>query len=117
MKRTLLASRWIGFLVIGMSFLLGNSSILLAQEKLPPGTKLIRIEAHPVGIELKTPFAYNQLLLTGTLDNGDRIDVTRLAQVQTPAFIKISPNGQVRPVSDGDGELKFALEGQTVTLP
>lgn len=104
-------------MVMGVSFLLGNSSILWAQEKLPPGAKLVRIESHPARIELKTPFAYSQVLLSGTLDNGDRIDVTRLAQAQAPTFIKISPNGQVRPVNDGDGELKFTLEGQTVTLP
>src|SRR5437762_232174 len=117
MKRTPLANRLTRFLVMALGIMLGSTGQLSAQEKLPPGTKLVRIEAHPSAIELKTPFAYSQVLLTGTLDSGDKVDVTRLAQAQAPAFVKISPQGQVRPTADGSGELKFTLDGQTVTLP
>jgi hypothetical protein len=88
------------------------------EEKLPPGTKLIRIEAHPATITLKHPFDYSQLLLTGRLDNGDQIDVTRMARIEKPAdLVKVSAAGQVRPVADGSGELKCSVADQAVTVP
>src|SRR6516225_5586391 len=52
-----------------------------SSEKLPPGTKVVAVEATPTAIHLKHPFDYTQLLLTGTLNTGDKIDVTRLAQL------------------------------------
>ncbi|MSU77913.1 MAG: DUF1553 domain-containing protein [Gemmataceae bacterium] len=89
---------------------------LYAQEKLPPGAKLTKVEVAPTSIELKTPFEYRQLLLTGMLDNGDRVDVTRLAKFTPPASVKVSERGQVRPLQDGQGELKFTVEGQAGSI-
>src|SRR5204863_9490778 len=88
-----------------------------AQEKLPPNAKLVRVEAAPASIELKTPFAYSQLVLTGQLDNGDRVDVTRLAQISKPVQVKVTPNGLVRPAAEGGGELRCSIEGKTVIVP
>jgi hypothetical protein len=88
------------------------------QEKLPPGAKLVRIEANPTRIELKHQFDYRQLLLTGILESGERIDVTRMAKLEQPlSAVQVSPRGQVRPVADGTGALKFSLEGQSVQVP
>lgn len=87
-----------------------------AQEKLPPNTKLLSLEAHPPTILLKTPFDYSQVLLTGKLDNGDQLDVTRMATVKPPAVVKVTPGGQVRPVADGAGAIEFTLGGQTVRV-
>ncbi len=90
-----------------------------AQEKLPPGAKLMKVEAQPGAVTLKHRFDYAQLLLTGQLDNGDRIDVTRMAQLTAPAgnLVSVSPTGLVRPVADGAGELKIAVAGQTFAVP
>src|SRR5262245_13875804 len=88
-----------------------------AQEKRPPGTKLTRVEARPAKVELKNPYAYAQLLLTGILDNGDRIDVTRMAKFEAPSgLVKVSEAGLVRPVGDGQGQLKFTVAGQEGTI-
>jgi hypothetical protein len=87
-------------------------------EKLPPGAKLTRIEAYPASITLKHPFDYRQLLLTGYLESGEKLDVTRLAKLDQPAVaVKVSATGLVRPAADGKGELKFSLEGKSVTVP
>ncbi len=89
-----------------------------AQEKLPPGAKLVRLEAFPKAITLKTPYAYSQLVLTGRLSTGEQLDVTRMAQVTRPAnLVQIAPTGLVRPVADGSGQLKATLAGQTLTIP
>src|SRR5262249_1848252 len=89
-----------------------------AQEQLPPGAKLARIEAQPASVSLGTPYEYAQLVLTGVLDNGDRVDVTRMVTFEAPAkVVKLSATGQVRPVADGDGEIKATLAGKSVSVP
>lgn len=93
-------------------------SLASAEEKLPANAKLTKLEAFPTGIDLKTPFDYRQLILTGTLETGERIDVTRMAEIKPSSdIVKVSPTGQVRPTKDGAGELKVALAGQTATVP
>ncbi|HWL75583.1 MAG TPA: hypothetical protein VNQ74_17080, partial [Burkholderiaceae bacterium] len=90
----------------------------LAAEKLPDGMKLVRIEAQPAAIELNNPFAYRQLLLTGVLENGDRLDVTRMAQpVGTAEIVQVSDGRLVRPKADGASELRFELAGHSVAVP
>jgi hypothetical protein len=87
-------------------------------EKLPPNAKVLRLEAHPTQITLKTPYEYTQLLLTAHLATGDRVDVTRLAAVEKPAsLVKVSATGVVRPLADGSGQLKFTLAGQALAVP
>lgn len=89
-----------------------------AAEQLPPGAKVTKIEANPVSIHLKHKYDYSQLLLTGVLADGQRVDVTRIAQLEQPAeFVKVSPTRQVRPQSDGNAELKFSLDGQSLVVP
>jgi hypothetical protein len=98
-------------------FVLAFAANVQAQDKLPPGAKVVKLEVAPASIELKTPFEYRQLLITGVLDNGDRVDVTRLATVTAPAAVKLNDRAQVRPTADGQSELKIAFEGQNGVVP
>jgi Protein of unknown function (DUF1553)/Protein of unknown function (DUF1549) len=93
------------------------AQVTFAQDKLPPNAKVVKLEVTPAAIELKSPYEYRQLLVTGILDNGDRVDVTRLAKFTAPAAVKVSERGQVRPVADGNGDLKYAFQGQTGSIP
>src|SRR5262249_46730584 len=93
------------------------ASSAAAQEALPPNAKLVKIEAQPAAVTLKGRFDYAQLLLTGHLEGGDRVDVTRLAQPAAPNVVSVSQTGLVRPKADGAGELKFTLAGQSVAVP
>src|SRR5262249_7109640 len=87
-------------------------------EALPPGAKIVKVEAQPPRVELKTPFEYSQLLLTAHLAGGEEIDVTRIAKIEAPSqLVRVNATGVVRPVADGKGDLKIALPGQTLTLP
>src|SRR5436305_14932111 len=88
-----------------------------AQETLPPGAKVTRLEVYPASVTLKNPFDYNQMLVTGVLAGGERVDVTRLVKVETPAAVKVSPTGLLRPASDGAGTVRFSLAGQTAEVP
>jgi hypothetical protein len=89
-----------------------------AVEKLPPGAKVVRIEAWPASVTLQNRYAYRQFLLTAHLESGDKIDVTRLAKTEMPAnLVQLSATGVVRPVADGTGQIKFTVADQTVAVP
>ncbi len=89
-----------------------------AQEKLPPNATVVKVEVRPERVELKTPFEYRQLLITGVLQNGDRVDLTRMAKFDAPAgLVKVSETGQVRPAGDGQGEIKLSAAGKSAAIP
>lgn len=101
-------NRFCNFWVIGAATMVLLSSSVFAQER-----KITKVEVRPAAIELKNPFDYRQVLVSGVLENGDRIDLTRQAQFTVPGNIKVSPRGQVRPVADGSSELKYAVAGHS----
>lgn len=88
-----------------------------AQEKLPSGAQVTKLEVSPARITLANPYAYAQVLVTGHLANGERLDVTRLVQLDRPASVTVSATGLVRPAADGEGVLKFTINGQMATIP
>src|SRR5260370_22793875 len=98
---------------LGTLLVLSSSGIPAQDtEKLPTGVKIVRLEAFPSALDLKSPFDYRQLLLTGVLASGERLDLTRLAQIAGQGnLVKVSPTGLVRPVTDGAGELKGNVAG------
>jgi hypothetical protein len=87
-------------------------------EKLPEGMQLARLEVLPASIALANRYAYAQLLITGVLTDGSRIDVTRMVEVTEPSgLVKLNDHRLVRPVADGDTALQIALAGQSVSVP
>src|SRR5262249_48885143 len=99
-------------------FSLSTIAAETSSEKLPPGAKLVRVETHPGKIELKSPFDYRQLLLTGTLNTGDRVDVTRMARVEKPChLVTMSDRGIIRPAADGSGQLGVTVLGRSMVIP
>jgi hypothetical protein len=87
-------------------------------ETLPSDAKIVKIEAHPPRVELKTPFEYSQLLVTAHLATGEQMDVTRLAKIEAPAQLaRVNATGVVRPIADGSDVLKINLQGQSLSLP
>src|SRR5262249_15585225 len=90
-----------------------------APEQLPPGAKIVKLEALPTAIDLKNAFDYRQLVLTAHLESGDKIDVTRLAKAAAnPAnVVKISERGLVRPAADGNAMIDFTIADQSIQIP
>src|SRR5438477_90492 len=77
---------------------LGSASEILAQDKLPPNAKVVKLEVRPASIELKTPFEYRQLLVTGILDIGDR-GGRRCSRAQPErSLMLLKPTGVVQHV-------------------
>jgi hypothetical protein len=118
MKRIHLISDQHFFILASLGMVLGVASEIRAQEQMPAKAKVVRLEAFPKEIVFKAPFESRQLLLTGHLDGGDRIDVTRMARLEPPAkLVTVSSTGLIRPVADGGGELTCVVAGQTIKVP
>jgi hypothetical protein len=109
----------LGFLAMsGLLFVsLTKAESPLPPEKLPPGTKIASITVFPPKIELAHRYAYRQVLVTATLDSGDRVDVTRLAQFAPGGLVAVSPTGLVRPKSGGAGAIAIAVGDKTASVP
>lgn len=90
---------------------------LFASQAAAQAPKITKLEVEPKAIDLKTPFDYRQVLVTGITAAGERLDLTRDAKFEGAAFLRISPRGQARPNGDGDGTLKISAGGLTASLP
>jgi len=87
-------------------------------ESLPNGATIVSLAIEPPTIELTDQFAYTQLLVTATLNNGDTIDVTRMATASLSApLADISPGGVVSPKQDGTGTLVLDVAGTVGKVP
>src|SRR6266568_2769680 len=97
--------------LIGLAIVIFNTGAKSgAEEKLPANANLVSLEVKPDNINLKNRFEYSQLLITGLMDNGDKVDLTRQAKIEAPEIlVKVTPAGVVRPIADGTGEIKFSL--------
>ncbi|HVL12944.1 MAG TPA: DUF1549 domain-containing protein, partial [Gemmata sp.] len=88
----------------------------LAQEKIPDGAKVVKLDVRPAKVELTGPFAYAQLVVTATLDNGETMDATRIATYELPkGFAQAA--GLVRATADGAGEIRVAAGGKQLAVP
>ena len=95
----------------------GPGGEAVPRESLPPGAKLLSIEAFPASIELTGPYSSRQVLLTGILEGGGRVDVTRLAKAEAAPELVEATAGRVRPLKDGSGEIRFSLEDRSAAVP
>ena len=90
----------------------------LETETLPASNKVVALEVQPEVIELRGRFAYVQVLVTGRLDSGGRVDVTRMVE---PAFSSevatMSRSGLVTPKRDGRAALRLRFAGHEATVP
>jgi hypothetical protein len=105
-------------MAMALGLALGLPPLVQAEEKLPPGAQIAKIEAGPAAVQFKTPFEYSQLVLTGYLKDGNKVDITRIAKIEPPPnLVKLSETGLVRPAADGTGQLKITFAGQTLQIP
>lgn len=91
-------------------------------EALPKGSVVERLEVEPASIALNGPFEVVQMVVTATINTGDRIDVTRLVTPRLSADIaEVSRSGMVRPLADGEAvatlTLNLAGTSRTIEVP
>ncbi|MCA9225190.1 MAG: DUF1553 domain-containing protein, partial [Planctomycetales bacterium] len=73
---------------------------------------------YPERIELTNRFDYRQVLITGRLESGETVDLTRMVEVPaSPKFVKLADDRVVRPVADGEETLTFRYGDRSVDVP
>ena len=88
-------------------------------ETLVPGLTVASIEVEPKSVSIAKPTEYAQLLVTATMSNGTKADITRMAKLTSTneAAAIVNDRGLVRPGKDGKGEVKIAFMGKAATVP
>jgi len=72
-----------------------------------PQKSIARLEVFPAKVRLFGPEAYQRLVVVGVGADGGRRDVTVEARLEskTPDRVRVEPDGAIRPVADGAGEI------------
>src|SRR4051794_40995369 len=80
------------------------------KEKLPEGVSVVAIEARPQRVELKHKFDYRQLLISGKLDSGETVDLTRMAKATVSgSAVSVSSDGLIRAKEDGSAKISYSF--------
>ena len=117
MNRPLCILCWASALALSALVLSVRGEDALA-EKLPDGLNVVAIEIRPASVELKHKFDYRQLLVSGKLDTGETVDLTRIAKpAQTGAAVSVSNDGLVRAKADGTDQIKYTFGNHSATVP
>jgi hypothetical protein len=85
-------------------------------EELPAGLKVVALEVRPGTVELSHKYDYRQILVTGKLDTGDSVDLTRIARpklngANASSVASISDDGLLRAAGNGSVELVYSYNG------
>lgn len=88
-------------------------------ETLVPGLSVTGIEVEPKSVSIARPTEYAQLVVTATMSDGTKADITRMAKLSSSseAAATVNERGMVRPGKDGAAEIKVAFMGRTASLP
>lgn len=83
----------------------------------PAAESIASITVEPSSINLDSPYAYTQLVVTAKLINDATIDVTRLCEFSAPDFVTLTDSGLIRPIADGSGHLQMSISGKGASVP
>ncbi len=79
---------------------------------------IARVETHPERVVFASRYEYSQLLLTGLLENGDAVDLTRRARlVEESPLVALDERGLLVPRAEGSGTLELEVDGMRLSVP
>lgn len=94
-----------------------SPQVASAAETVPADVKVDRLSVEPAEIKLEHEFDYRQLLITGHNADGESIDLTRIAALESaPRHVLLTENRLAAPKSAGTETLRFAYDGKTVEV-
>ncbi len=80
----------------------------------PESVKELIVE--PAELQLTTPYAYAQLIVTAVMEDGSTVDVTRLCEIDSPDWTTVTARGLIRPVANGSAKVTVRYGQQTQTI-
>lgn len=75
------------------------------------------IDILPTEIKLDHPLAYTQLIVTATLADGSKVDVTRRIEAELPPFVIADSRRLVRPIGSGTATATIKIGNHSVSVP
>lgn len=75
--------------------------------------EVAKVLVSPSQIELSSPYAYTQLVITAVMSDDSTRDITRSADFTTPSWATITPRGIVRAADNGKGDIIISYGGIT----
>ncbi|MCO6456247.1 MAG: DUF1549 domain-containing protein [Pirellulaceae bacterium] len=92
-----------------------RSNAAVERETLPAGAKIVALTVEPSEARIRSRFDVAQFLVTAQLEDGNSLDVTRMADVSvTGDLVELSPRGLARVRGDGQAVVTFSLGGHMV---
>ncbi|MDZ4290149.1 MAG: c-type cytochrome domain-containing protein, partial [Prosthecobacter sp.] len=87
-------------------------------EILTPGPTVASIEVQPATIKITKPTENAQLLVTATMSDNTKADITRMAKLTVQGeAASIDERGLLRPSDDGKTAVQIAFMGKTASVP
>lgn len=79
---------------------------------------VVALDVFPVELVLDQPYASAQLVVTGTLEDGSQVDLTRqLSLLGGGDLVDVNERGQVSPRTNGSGVLELTVGDLSATIP
>ena len=104
--------------IVATENLLPRTEEAFEPESLPNGVSVAALEVAPTAITLDSPYAYSQIVVSGKLNSGEVVDVTRMVGIKVESgVVGVSKTGLVRPLKDGQGTIALSFGGQNLSLP
>ena len=70
----------------------------------------------PESIQFDSPYAYAQLVVTGVMQSGATVDVTRHVKITPPKWAVVTDSGLVRPTKGGKGKVRIKIGQHQETI-
>ncbi|HYF34999.1 MAG TPA: DUF1549 domain-containing protein, partial [Prosthecobacter sp.] len=87
-------------------------------ETLHPGPTLTSIEVQPASLKISKPTENAQLLVTATMSDGSKADVTRMGKITVQGGVaSVDERGLLRPMDDGKATVHVAFMGKSASVP
>ncbi len=85
-------------------------------DRIPEGTRVTSLSMEPGSIVLKSPEDYNQILVTGILNTGTKVDLTRMVDWSfNRPIAMVEKRGIIWPRAEGRATLTVSFGGKKAT--
>ncbi len=83
----------------------------VAKTQVDPAQDVTKVLISPSQIELDSPYAYTQLVVTAVMSDDSTRDITRNADITIPSWATITPRGVLRAAGNGQGDVTISYGG------
>lgn len=107
----------LGAAITALFFAFSWSPSAVAAEPAAADFAIVKITAEPTEFTLNNEFDYRQILILGETAEGESVDLTRIAKIETPpSTVSLNEMRLASPLAAGSETLKFSHAGMSVEV-